>query len=92
MGFEELPYAQTQAKLDVIGSILRSRVNNQSFGIGTLETPSLATLRAGAASGSSCIATATRLTETAVRSAGDTSPSLSGRFNHHGQVNPACIG
>ena len=45
-GFTETSYADTQAKLEVAGHSLRCRVNGQSYHIGTLETPSLAELRA----------------------------------------------
>ena len=44
-GFPELGYAQTQAKFEVIGKRLHSRVNGRSWQIGELETPSLAELR-----------------------------------------------
>ena len=44
-GFRELGYAQTQAKFEVIGKRLHSRVNGRSWQIGELETPSLAELR-----------------------------------------------
>ena len=47
-GFTETSYADTQAKLTVVGSTLRSTVNGQSYQIGTLETLSLAELRARA--------------------------------------------
>ena len=49
-GFRELGYAQTQAKFEVIGNRLHSRVNGCSWQIGELETPSLAELRLRAAS------------------------------------------
>ena len=39
MGFKELPYEETQAKLEVVGSALRSRTNDRCYGIGVLETP-----------------------------------------------------
>ena len=45
MGFKELPYEETQAKLEVVGSTLRSRTNDRCYGIGVLETPSLRELR-----------------------------------------------
>ena len=48
-GFDELDYERTRARLAVSGTTLRSRVNGRSFEIGTLETPSLAELRARAA-------------------------------------------
>ena len=48
-GFHESSYASTQAKLEVVGDTLRSLVNGQSYRIGELETPSLADLRARAA-------------------------------------------
>ena len=50
MGFKELRYEETRANLEVVGSTLRSKVNNRSYTIGTLETPSLAELRDRAAS------------------------------------------
>ena len=50
MGFKELGYEETRANLEVVGSTLRSKVNNRSYTIGTLETPSLADLRDRAAS------------------------------------------
>ncbi|MBX7101173.1 MAG: hypothetical protein K1X89_25885 [Myxococcaceae bacterium] len=45
-GFAELPYAQTQERLEVVGARLRSKVNGASWGIGRLELPTLAELRA----------------------------------------------
>ena len=50
MGFKELPYEETRANLEVAGTTLRSLVNNHSYAIGVLETPSLAELRDRAAS------------------------------------------
>ena len=50
MGFKELRYEETRANLEVVGSTLRSKVNNRSYTIGALETPSLAELRDRAAS------------------------------------------
>ena len=44
-GFTELRYEETRAHLEVVGSTLRSRINNRSYAIGTLETPSLGELR-----------------------------------------------
>jgi hypothetical protein len=49
LGFKELSYRQTQANLEVVDNTLRSRVNEQSYAIGVLETPSLAELRTRAA-------------------------------------------
>ncbi len=34
MGFKELPYEETRANLEVAGSTLRSKVNNQSYAVG----------------------------------------------------------
>ena len=48
-GFTETAYADTQANLHVAGTTLRSKVNGQSYQIGTLETPSVADLRERAA-------------------------------------------
>ena len=48
-GFDELDYERTRDRLEVAGTTLRSRVNGRSFEIGTLETPTLAELRARAA-------------------------------------------
>ncbi len=45
MGFTELPYEETRANLEVAGTTLRSQVNNHSYAVGVLETPSLAELR-----------------------------------------------
>ena len=50
MGFTELPYEETRANLEVAGTTLRSQVNNHSYAVGVLETPSLAELRDRAAS------------------------------------------
>jgi hypothetical protein len=50
VGFKELPYEETRANLEVAGTTLRSRVNDHSYTIGVLETPSLAELRDRAAS------------------------------------------
>lgn len=44
-GFPETTWADTQSRLEVSGTMLRSRVTGRTFGIGTLETPSLAELR-----------------------------------------------
>ena len=45
-GFDERDYADTQSLLRVVGDRLHSLVNGGSWGIGHLETPSLAELRA----------------------------------------------
>lgn len=45
LGFPESTYAATQARLQVDGSTLRSRVTGRAFHIGTLSTPSLGELR-----------------------------------------------
>ncbi len=44
-GFTEGAYPQVRAKLEVDGNHLRSRVNERSWVVGTLETPTLAELR-----------------------------------------------
>ena len=44
-GFRETSYAGTKAQLAVEGQVMRSLANGKSFGIGELETPSLAELR-----------------------------------------------
>ena len=44
-GFPEGTWADTRARLQVDGQTLVSRVNGRRYGIGTLETPSLADLR-----------------------------------------------
>ena len=44
-GFRETHYDATRRQLEVNGSQLRSRVNGQSYGIGTLELVSLGELR-----------------------------------------------
>jgi hypothetical protein len=44
-GFEERPYAETLANLEVVGKMIRSRVNNRTVAIGELEVPTLAELR-----------------------------------------------
>ena len=44
-GFEERDYAETQANLEVVGRTLTSRINSQSYAIGTLDTPSVGELR-----------------------------------------------
>ena len=44
-GFREVDYERTRQQLEVDGDALRSRVNGRHFGIGRLETPSLAELR-----------------------------------------------
>jgi hypothetical protein len=49
MGFQERSYEETRAKLEVVGTTLRSTVNHRSFSIGELETPSLTELRSRAA-------------------------------------------
>jgi hypothetical protein len=47
-GFPERSWAETKASLSVAGAELRSLANNRTFAIGTLETPSVADLRARA--------------------------------------------
>lgn len=44
-GFKETTFEETRASLSVDGSQLRSSVNGRTYGIGTLETPSLSSLR-----------------------------------------------
>ena len=44
-GFQESDYESTRSKLEVAGGRLRSKVNNQSYGIGKLEVLSLRELR-----------------------------------------------
>jgi hypothetical protein len=51
-GFDEREYSDTRSKLEVNGTQLRSLVNGNSYGIGTLELVSLQTLRERAAAGS----------------------------------------
>jgi hypothetical protein len=51
-GFRETSYAETQARLEVNGSTLRSTVNGKSYGIGQFEMPSLGELRQQVAAGS----------------------------------------
>jgi hypothetical protein len=48
-GFKERTYEDTRRRLEVVHGRLRSRINSRSYGIGVLETPSLAELRARAA-------------------------------------------
>lgn len=48
-GFAEGSYGETQAMLDVAGTTLRSRVNQRSYTIGELTTPSVLELREEAA-------------------------------------------
>jgi hypothetical protein len=62
MGFKELHSGETQANLEVQGSTLRSKVNNRSYTIGTLETPSLGELRALAAGIEGSLAGPSRVT------------------------------
>jgi hypothetical protein len=45
-GFAEGPYAETQSRLTVEGSRLRSQINGKSYGIGRLDVESLDELRA----------------------------------------------
>ena len=49
-GFSERSYDETRKKLEVVGTTLRSRVNQRSYEIGELRTPSLRELRDEAAS------------------------------------------
>ncbi|MBS0426650.1 MAG: hypothetical protein JSR41_05100 [Proteobacteria bacterium] len=51
-GFPEASYADTQARLEVSGNTLRSKVNGKAYGIGSFEMASLADLRARVAAGS----------------------------------------
>ena len=51
-GFRETSYSETQARLEVDGSTLRSTVNGKSYGIGQFEMPSLGELRQQVAAGS----------------------------------------
>jgi hypothetical protein len=78
-GFTETSYAYTQAKLEVVGHTLRSRVNGQSYQIGTLETPSVAELRARAFGVAA--ARAGRLQVSSV--VGDAAALHRGAANHH---------
>jgi hypothetical protein len=48
-GFREESYEDTRRQLTVVGNRLRSTVNDRSYAIGTLETPSLKELRDAAA-------------------------------------------
>ena len=48
-GFREESYQDTRRRLAVVGDRLRSTVNDRSYAIGTLETPSVKELRAAAA-------------------------------------------
>jgi hypothetical protein len=48
-GFREGPYDETRRNLEVVGTRLRSRVNQRSYIIGELTTPSLRNLRDAAA-------------------------------------------
>jgi hypothetical protein len=48
-GFRESSYDETRSTLEVAGTSLRSRVNQRSYVIGELTTPSLRELRDGAA-------------------------------------------
>mgnify|MGYP006273095755 CR=1 FL=1 len=48
MGFTERAYEETQRNLEVSGTVLRSRVNGRTYGIGRLEIPTLAELRSRA--------------------------------------------
>jgi hypothetical protein len=45
MGFRELSYDETKRNLEVVGTTLRSRINDRSYSIGELEIPSLLELR-----------------------------------------------
>ena len=45
-GFKERAYEETRGNLEVVSNTLRSKINNRSYSIGDLETPSLAELRA----------------------------------------------
>src|SRR4051812_40271092 len=49
-GFQEGPYAQTQAALSVVDGRLHCRGSGYSYGVGALSLPSLAELRTAAAS------------------------------------------
>jgi hypothetical protein len=44
-GFRESDYGVTRSRLEVSGGRLRSKANEQTYGIGNLETPSLKELR-----------------------------------------------
>eukprot|EP00698_Gefionella_okellyi_P002098 TRINITY_DN11971_c0_g1_i1.p1 TRINITY_DN11971_c0_g1~~TRINITY_DN11971_c0_g1_i1.p1 ORF type:complete len:610 (+),score=129.39 TRINITY_DN11971_c0_g1_i1:38-1867(+) len=44
-GFREGEYAATQSSFEVVGATLKSLRNNQSYGVGTWSTPTLAELR-----------------------------------------------
>lgn len=78
-GFKELPYRETQANLEVVGSALRSRVNNRSYAIGFLETPSLAELRDRAAAVAHHVAGPLRVSSIV----GDAGRLHSSRSNQH---------
>ena len=48
-GFSERSYDETQKNLEVVGTTLRSRINQRSYAIGELTTPSVSELRDEAA-------------------------------------------
>jgi hypothetical protein len=48
-GFSERSYDETQKNLEVVGTTLRSRINQRTFAIGKLKTPSVKELRDEAA-------------------------------------------
>jgi hypothetical protein len=48
-GFRERSYDETRKNLEVVGTTLRSRINQRSYAVGTLTTPSLRELRDEAA-------------------------------------------
>jgi len=48
-GFSEGAYDETKKNLNVVGTTLRSKVNQRSYAIGTLNTPSVRELRETAA-------------------------------------------
>ena len=48
-GFRERSYGETQKNLEVVGSTLRSRINQRTYAIGELKTPSVKELRDEAA-------------------------------------------
>jgi hypothetical protein len=48
-GFTEHSYGETQKNLEVVGTTLRSRINQRAYAIGELKTPSVKELRDEAA-------------------------------------------
>jgi hypothetical protein len=80
-GFSERAYGETRKNLEVVGTTLRSRINQRSYVVGTLTTPSLRELRDEAAT----VVDGLRGRLTVSNISGDVR-SMHGNAAHHGAL------